>query len=87
MTDEPYILWFRDCDKSCLSRVGGKNASLGEMTRAGLRVPPGFAVTTAAYRDFLEHSGLAPQITKTLNALDDEDVNAVEQAKIGRAHV
>ena len=80
MTDEPYILWFRDCDKSCLSRVGGKNASLGEMTRAGLRVPPGFAVTTAAYRDFLEHSGLRPQIMTMLNALNDEDVNAVEQA-------
>jgi len=80
MTDESYILWFRECDKSCLPRVGGKNASLGEMTRAGMRVPPGFAVTTAAYRDFLAYSGLGPQITRILNALDDEDVKAVEQA-------
>ncbi len=80
MADEPYILWFRDCDKTCLSRVGGKNASLGEMTRAGLRVPPGFAITTAAYRDFLDQGRLGPEIKKILDGLDTEDVTAAEQA-------
>jgi pyruvate,water dikinase len=80
MADEPYILWFRDCDKTCLSRVGGKNASLGEMTRAGLRVPPGFAITTAAYRDFLDQARLGPEIKKILDGLDTEDVTAAEQA-------
>lgn len=79
MTDEPYILWFRECDKSCLSRVGGKNAGLGEMTRAGLRVPPGFAVTTAAYRDFLEQSGLASEIQRMVKRVDGQDLAAAEQ--------
>jgi pyruvate,water dikinase len=80
MADEPYIRWFRDCDKTCLSHVGGKNASLGEMTRAGLRVPPGFAITTAAYRDFLDQTRLGPEIKKILDGLDAEDVTAAEQA-------
>lgn len=80
MTDEPYILWFRDCDKSYLPRVGGKNASLGEMTRAGLRVPPGFAITTAAYRDYLDQASLGPEIKKILASLDRQDVTAGEQA-------
>ena len=81
-TGEPYVLWFRDCDKSCLSRVGGKNASLGEMTHAGIRVPPGFAVTTAAYRDFLEQASLGPEIKKILDRLDREDIEATQQASL-----
>lgn len=83
MIGAPYILWFRDCGTSCLPRVGGKNAGLGEMTRAGLRVPPGFAVTTDAYRDLLEEAGLGPEIAKMLDRLDGADLAAVEQA--GRA--
>jgi pyruvate, water dikinase len=79
MADEPYILWFGDCDKTCLSSVGGKNASLGEMTRAGLRVPPGFAITTAAYRAFLEQSGLASEIQRMVKRHDGENLAAAEQ--------
>ncbi|MBI4675243.1 MAG: phenylphosphate synthase subunit beta [Chloroflexi bacterium] len=78
MRDNPYILWFHDCDKSCVPRVGGKNASLGEMMRAGMRVPPGFAVTTAAYRDFLELSGLQAEIQKMLAGVDTDDVDWLE---------
>ncbi|MDP7025557.1 MAG: PEP/pyruvate-binding domain-containing protein, partial [Candidatus Marinimicrobia bacterium] len=44
-----YILDFEELDKSSLPSVGGKNASLGEMIKAGIRVPPGFAVTTDSY--------------------------------------
>ena len=44
------ILNFNEIDKSALPTVGGKNASLGEMIKSGIRVPPGFAVTTDAYR-------------------------------------
>ncbi len=79
MADTPYIRWLSECDKNWVSDVGGKNASLGEMARAGLRVPPGFAVTTAAYRDFMEGSGLRSEVTKILDQLDHADVNAVEQ--------
>jgi len=75
-----YVLWFRDCGTSCLPRVGGKNAGLGEMTRAGLRVPPGFAVTTDAYRDFLDQAGLGPGIAKAIERLDGADVATIERA-------
>ena len=77
--DSEFILCF-DCDSHDRFLIGGKNASLCELTTAGIRVPPGFAVTTVAYRKFLEHTGLGKEIKKTLDKLDIEDVNAVEQA-------
>ncbi|HBY92666.1 MAG TPA: phenylphosphate synthase subunit beta [Chloroflexi bacterium] len=76
MNETPYVLWFQDCDKSCLAHVGGKNASLGEMTRAGIGVPPGFAVTTAAYRDFLARAGIDREILRIVAGVDGEDLEA-----------
>lgn len=53
----PYIRWFETLGNTDVALVGGKNASLGEMTRTlgdrGVRVPPGFATTAAAYREFV----------------------------------
>ncbi|GAA4845066.1 phosphoenolpyruvate synthase [Paenibacillus vulneris] len=49
-----FVLDFQQLDKSSLPLAGGKGANLGEMTRAGFAVPPGFCVTTAAYRAFIE---------------------------------
>jgi rifampicin phosphotransferase len=56
----PYIIFFEDIDSSQISRVGGKGANLGELTRAGLPVPPGFCITTDAYVQVAEGAGLAP---------------------------
>ncbi len=68
-----------------VERVGGKNASLGEMISnlagAGVSVPNGFATTAHAYREFLAHENLAERINQALAALDVEDVNAL--AKTG----
>ena len=68
-----------------VERVGGKNASLGEMISnldgAGVSVPNGFATTAHAYREFLAHDKLADRINKALVALDVGDVNAL--AKTG----
>ncbi|MFC2972346.1 phosphoenolpyruvate synthase [Azotobacter bryophylli] len=68
-----------------VERVGGKNASLGEMisnlSGAGVSVPGGFATTAQAYRDFLEQSGLNDRIHAALDVLDVDDVNAL--AKTG----
>ena len=68
-----------------IERVGGKNASLGEMISnldgAGVSVPNGFATTANAYREFLAHDKLADRINKALVALDVGDVNAL--AKTG----
>ena len=69
---------------SDVGRVGGKNASLGEMISqlagAGVRVPGGFATTSDAYRLFLAQNGLADRISKRLSSLDADDVNALTAA-------
>jgi len=78
---QDYILWFDTLGMNDVGRVGGKNASLGEMisslTAAGVRIPGGFATTAAAYRDFLAQNGLAQRIHETLSPLDIEDVEAL----------
>jgi len=65
------ILWFEEAECTDVNRVGGKNAGLAEVTRtlagAGIRVPPGFAVTAAAYRTFLEASELNPKLRKHID--------------------
>ena len=68
--DESHVVPFAELGKDDVARVGGKNASLGEMTRrlgeAGIRVPDGFATTARAYREFLEHNELADRIEERL---------------------
>jgi pyruvate,water dikinase len=68
-----YIKWFGEIDRGSVEQVGGKGANLGEMTRAGLPVPPGFVVTTAAYEAFLDANELRPAISELLAALDVDD--------------
>jgi pyruvate,water dikinase len=67
--------------KHDIDRVGGKNASLGEMishlSGAGVSVPGGFATTAQAFRDFLEQSGLNARIQSALNDLNVDDVQAL----------
>ncbi len=53
-----FIMWFQDISREKFDLVGGKNVSLGDMTRMGIRVPPGFAVTTYAYEFFMKKTGL-----------------------------
>ncbi len=78
------VLWFRDLGMKDVDRVGGKNASLGEMihhlSRAGVRVPGGFATTADAFREFLARDGLAARIKSILDKLDAEDVAALAKA-------
>ncbi|MEK9669967.1 MAG: phosphoenolpyruvate synthase [Gammaproteobacteria bacterium] len=82
-----YILWFDELGMNDVERVGGKNASLGEMISnlagAGVSVPNGFATTAHAYREFLAHENLADRVNKALASLDVDDVNAL--AKTGAA--
>ena len=74
----PYVLDFEELRMTDVERVGGKNASLGEMisqlTQAGVRVPGGFATTADAFRDFLTETGLVSRIDQELASLDVEDV-------------
>lgn len=66
-----------------VDKVGGKNASLGEMisqlSEAGVRVPGGFATTADAYREFLSHGGLADRINARLDVLDSDDTRALAE--------
>lgn len=70
---EELIAWFENLGAGDVPRVGGKNASLGEMTQAlgaaGIRVPAGFATTAAAYRAHVAESGIAPELAEQLAAL------------------
>jgi pyruvate,water dikinase len=69
---KPMILWFENIGIADVPAVGGKNASLGEMTAAlaqkGVKVPSGFATTADAYRAFVHDNELAPRITEHLSA-------------------
>lgn len=66
------VLWFEEIGHDDISRVGGKNASLGELVKAlaprGIRIPPGFATTAEAYRNYLEENRLGPAIKDLLQA-------------------
>ncbi|WP_026555138.1 phosphoenolpyruvate synthase [Arthrobacter sp. 35W] len=78
------ILWFSELGLKDLDRVGGKNASLGEMvgnlTSAGVKVPDGFATTADAYRRFLRETGVEAKIAAILAGLDTDDVRALAAA-------
>lgn len=67
------VIWFENLGRGDVARVGGKNASLGEMVRnldkKGVHVPPGFATTAEAYRQFVEANGLRQTIADSLSAL------------------
>ena len=78
------VLWLHELRMSDLGRVGGKNASLGEMighlAGLGVSVPGGFATTAHAFREFIAQSGLAERIQQRLAAVDVEDVDALTRA-------
>ncbi|MBS1247067.1 MAG: phosphoenolpyruvate synthase, partial [Proteobacteria bacterium] len=79
-----YLIWFENLGMGDVGKVGGKNASLGEMisqlSAKGVSVPGGFATTADAYREFLAHGGLDARIKDRLAPLDIEDVTALAAA-------
>ena len=66
-----------------LDAVGGKAESLSRLARAGFPVPPGFVLTTEAYRSFVDAHGLAPVISAALAGLPRDDHRALEQTSAG----
>ena len=78
------VIWLDKLGMDDVERVGGKNASLGEMisklSSLGVSVPGGFATTAEAYRRFLMHEGLAERINAKLADLDVDDVVALADA-------
>ena len=76
----PLLCWFEECRKDSVALVGGKCASLGELTNARVRVPPGFALTTEGYRHFVGEAGIEDELRSVLAATDPDDLEALEAA-------
>lgn len=82
----PFVLWYNQLGMNDVDRVGGKNASLGEMitnlSSLGVSVPNGFATTADAFNQFLDQSGVSERIHTLLDKTDIDDVD--ELAKAGK---
>ncbi|WP_397471700.1 phosphoenolpyruvate synthase [Rheinheimera sp.] len=82
---QEFVIWYENLGMHDVNRVGGKNASLGEMisnlANAGVQVPGGFATTAYAFNQFLEQSGVNERIYQLLDGLDVD--NVTELAKAG----
>jgi pyruvate,water dikinase len=78
MLKNKFVYFFNELGIKDVPRVGGKNASLGEMysqlTKSGLRIPNGFATTASAYNYFLESTGLKNQIKEILHGLNTKNI-------------
>jgi pyruvate,water dikinase len=68
-----YARWFEQLSRDDVAIAGGKGANLGEMTRAGLPVPPGFVLLAAAYHAFVQETGLRGAIEHEIAAVDRTD--------------
>ena len=79
MSNNDFIEFFDGGAEPKLENLGGKGASLVTMTSAGMPVPPGFVVTTAAFDAFME-GGITAEINALLAGLDPEDVKALDDA-------
>ncbi|MFA6436970.1 MAG: PEP/pyruvate-binding domain-containing protein [Candidatus Paceibacterota bacterium] len=73
-----YIKNFREISKNDVGIAGGKGASLGEMTQAGIPVPPGFVVLASAFDKFLKDNDIKTKIDKLLDKVDTQDSSAIE---------
>ncbi len=78
--DSASILWFADVSVGDVGLVGGKGANLGEMTRHGVPVPPGFIVTVTSYRRFLVESGLINVLHRIFDGLNVHDADVLASA-------
>ncbi|MEW5289501.1 phosphoenolpyruvate synthase [Erwinia papayae] len=82
--DLPLVLWYDQLGMNDVDRVGGKNASLGQMitnlSSLGVDVPNGFATTSAAFNQFLDQSGVNQRIHDLLDNTDIDDVDQLAKA-------
>ena len=71
---------FQSINKADIALAGGKGASLGEMTQAGIAVPPGFVILSAAFENFLEITDLSVEIDSILHTVNHQEIHTVENA-------
>ena len=70
MASSEHVIWLQDCTGDCLDLVGGKARSLGALLAHDFQVPPGFVLSTHAYREHVQHNGLAESIETSEIHLD-----------------
>lgn len=75
-----YLKPFKHLNKSSVPQAGGKGASLGEMTNAGIAVPPGFVVLASAFDRFIEETDLKQEIEARIAEVNPEDTNSIAHA-------
>lgn len=75
-----FIKFFKEISKDNFAFAGGKGASLGEMSAAGIPVPPGFVILISAFDVFMHSARLIPEIDAALDKINHEDTNSVEEA-------
>src|SRR5450631_2080487 len=81
-TGLPMVCWLEECRKESVDLVGGKCSSLGELINAGVRVPPGFALTTEGYRRFMADAGIDREVQSLLVGLDVQDMEVLENTSV-----
>ncbi|AAB85607.1 phosphoenolpyruvate synthase [Methanothermobacter thermautotrophicus str. Delta H] len=74
-----YVAFFEELGKDDVGIAGGKGANLGELTQAGIPVPPGFVVTAATYDKFMTDTGLQPVVMEMLENLDVNDTKELQR--------
>ena len=77
-----FVKTFQNLSKDDVGIAGGKGASLSEMTRAGIPVPPGFVVLASAFEQFLKETDINVEIDAILDQLNHDDIKSVEQASV-----
>ncbi len=75
-----FVKPFTQLSKNSVHEAGGKGASLGEMTQAGIPVPPGFVILASAFDRFLDETNLKAEVEAELNKVNYDDVASVERA-------
>ena len=75
-----YVKKFEELDKNDIGIAGGKGANLGELTQAGIPVPPGFVVTAQAYEYFMEEAGINDKVMEILEQIDVNDTKQLQEA-------
>lgn len=75
-----FIKNFKQISKKDVGIAGGKGASLGEMTQAGINVPPGFVVLAPAFEKFLKETDLFAEIDSKIKKINYKDINSVDRA-------
>ncbi|MBT8010583.1 phosphoenolpyruvate synthase, partial [archaeon] len=74
------LAWFKELNKDSIPLVGGKGANLGEMYNISLPIPPGFVITSLAYKEFIEINNIKDKIYSILKDLDVNDNTKLQKA-------